>query len=205
MRGSAVPVPGLPQELRGLLATVGKNVKGVQTMEILSAAHPVGATGATLYCRDALRLDTSGNYLWFRLTLPPPRVERTGYRPRCSVAFTPAAVGDYYVVVLGTASTEVLDFYVHRVRLPDEPLMSVPPTKATRSEVAGGPPLADVAGGPPLAERRFRYAHVVGPASDKRDRVIVEMSASPDPPPGGSRIRDRHWYLLSVDILRVMR
>jgi hypothetical protein len=194
VRVPAAPAPLPPSALRDLLATVGKNVKGVQNVETLSPAHPVGATGATLSCEDALTIDTNGNFIKFRLTLPSPRVERVGYAPRCTVAFTPAAPGDYYVLTYSTASNAALDFDVHRTVLPAYTWTDA--TRATRAEVAGGSP---------LASRRFRYAHVVGPASDRRDRMIVVMSASPDPPPGTSQIRDREWYLLSADILRVMR
>jgi hypothetical protein len=188
------PVRQLAPVLRDLLAKVGKDVTGVQNVETLFPARPVGATGAKLLCEDALAVDTNGNFIKFRLTLPLPRVERLGYTPRCTVSFTPAAPGDYYVLTYSTASDAVLDFDVHRKVLPDYTWTDA--TRATRVEVAGGSP---------LASRRFRYAHVVGPASDRRDRMIVVMSASADPPPGTSQIRDREWYLLSADILRVMR
>ena len=185
VRVPAGPIMGVPEHLRELLKSAGTPVKGVQSLEILTPAQPVGSSGATLVCRQVSAVDTGSNYIHFGLTGPPRAAERPAPPPpSCSVTFQPALVGDYYALVFTLATNEEHNFMVDGRTAPRQA----------------------VDGRPAVGSQVNRYAQLVGPASAKRNPISVQVNMSFDEAARMSRTyRDSQWYFLSVEIMRVIR
>lgn len=179
------PIIQLPEQLRDVLNSLGTAVRGVQSVEILTPAQPVGSTGATLVCRLGGIVDTRSNYVHFFGEGGPPRAGEptTPPTPNCSVTFQPALAGDYYTLIFTIATNETYDFLVDW-------------RTALRQPVADRPR---------VGAQLNRYAALVGPASAERGLISAQVNMGYEIARASRTYRDHQWYFLAVDILRVIR